>query len=432
MNWHKHIILTYAGKHISRSWDIQNLFKINKERLTIFLTFSALILAFFNSANVSFTWSLGLLGPILSCALLIVAMLISNSQKQKVFTRRDFLLPMIVCILLYLYLNTMEKKNVLGYTFSFFYIFIYFAILRLDARYYQRLSNCICKVLATFLIVSIAAFFLHLLGANLPHRSASWADWYFYTDYYLFLLDDRYMQQLFPRFHSIFLEPGHMGTILVLLLATQIGHWKRWYNLVMMFAMLISFSLAAYGLFVILIFIRMWVLNRHVVRNAIIAVAALAAIVGGSFVYKQGDNMLNQLIVLRFALNETGDDIVGNNRVSHNLEAEYQTLIHSSDILFGRGKWVDEESVGNAGYKLFLYEYGIAGFLLVALFYLLSFADVHNKRLYFITVVFALVNFWIRAYPLWFAFYIPYFLMVHQHIDTSTYDTCKPTLSRHE
>lgn len=412
-----HFKIRYSTLRKLLTINVGSLVRWDKEKVSLALFYSAILLAFFWSANVSLLWPLTSVGTILASALLVVSMLISNSMKTSIFTRKDFLQPTILCLLVILQRNITMSKNIVGSIVSLFTLFVFIAILRLDPKYYSKLATLLCKFLGGFLAVSFAAFVLYLLGISLPGRSVDWNGQYFYTNYLLFLVDDRSLFEIVPRFHSIFLEPGHMGTIIVLLLGTQIGHWDTWYNRMMMVAMFVSFSLAAYGLFVILLFLRMWMLRKKMLKSVILTLLGIAAVVGGSFIYKQGDNMLNQLIVLRLEVNETGDDIVGNNRVSQQFQSEFDKFVKSPDLFLGRGIWVDEEGSGNAGYKLYLYENGLLGFILVYLFYYFSMRKAKDKRAFWAMMILSLANFWIRSYPLWFAFYIPYFLMAHQNID---------------
>ncbi len=409
--------IKYSTLQNLRIFNIRSFRYLDKEKVCIVGYFCAMLLNIFISAHISWCWRLDAIGPIFIAIAVGALMLLSNSMSNSIFSRKDMLLPMLICIILHAYLGIIHQRNIFGYIVIFADIFIFLSLFRLDPKYFTRLADCISKTLAILLLASMIVYILYLLGYNLPSRNASWEDRYYYTDYYLFLLDERFMSNLFPRFHSIFLEPGHMGTIIVLILACQIGKWNRWNNIILIFAMVISFSLAAYGLFVILWFIRLWILRRRMLPSIIVSVAIISTIVIGSFAYKQGDNMLNQYIILRFALNDAGDDIEGNNRVSENFERAYDSFLHSSNVLFGNGRW--EEEGGNAGIKLYIYENGFIGFILIWLFYIFSTSAAKDKRAKLSMLAFAMINFFIRAYPLWLAFFVPYYLMAYQEIGLS-------------
>ena len=216
---------------------------------------------------------------------------------------------------------------------------------------------------------------------------------------------------LIPRFNSVFLEPGHMGTTIIMLLATQIGKWNKWYNIVLFVALLMSFSLAAYCLGVMLLFLRLWIMRKKIFLKFFGLVSFLTIIVGGSFVYNDGDNLLNNLIVMRLEVSDTGDDFKGNNRVSEDFEREFNSFLESSDVLFGRD--MDYEGAGNSGYRVYIYDHGMVGFALFLVFYFFAFKTGKDNRAIITAFVLSLTNYWIRGYPMIFAFVFPY-LMISQ------------------
>lgn len=127
--------------------------------------------------------------------------------------------------------------------------------------------------------------------------------------------------------------------------------------------------------------------------------------------------MLNTLIVMRLEMNDSGDDFEGNNRVSEDFKKEFDSFIDSSDILFGRE--MDLSSWGNSGYRVYIYDYGIIGLLLFLTFYYFAFRSGTDKRAITAAYILSLTNFWIRGYPMMFAFLFPYFLI--SQLDISQY-----------
>ena len=269
------------------------------------------------------------------------------------------------------------------------------------------------KVIGGFLIISMFFYILYLIGFPLPSRNAHFLI-YDYSNYYFFLLDDRDIFTIIPRFHSVFLEPGHMGTMTVMLLFTQIGKWKKWYNVSMIVATLISFSLAAYGLFVGVIFLGLWVRGKDVIKKAVYIGAVLAVISIGSFYYNNGNNMLHDLIMIRLEMND--GELAGDNRVTGNFEADYESLINSSDALWGRDRNTDMS--GNSGYRVFIYDYGLVGLFLVVVFYLFAMYNPRNLKAMTAVFIIATLNFIIRGYPLWYANFIPIYCVAKCAFDT--------------
>ena len=389
-----------------------------KRDIAIALFTTGIAINIFASIHVMYFWMIEAYCPFVTMPLFIMSVLLSRSTRTPIFTRTDFLLPTLLSLIVQYYQCLVNAQNIVPFIISTASLCMFYCMFRIDKEIAEKSLTKICKVFAGFLIISILFFFLHFIGVNLPNVSVERGN-YSYTNFFFFLLDDRELWNiLIPRFNSVFLEPGHMGTTIIMLLATQIGKWKKWYNVVLFVALLMSFSLAAYCLGVMLLFLRLWMLRRKIVLKVLGLVSFLGIIVGGSFVYNDGDNMLNNLIVMRLEVSDTGDDFKGNNRVSEDFEKEFESFLGSSDVLFGRE--MDYEGWGNSGYRVYIYDYGMAGFALFLVFYFFAFRTGRDIRAITTAFVLAMTNFWIRGYPMLFAFVFPYFIIsqMDQKIDT--------------
>lgn len=387
-----------------------NKYLVYEKRSIAFALFTiGIAINFFASIHVMYFWTIESYCPLITMPLFIFAILLSKSTRTQIFSRTDFLLPTIFSLLIQYYQSFVNAQNFVPYIISTSSLCLFYCMFRIDKKLAEKALKKICVFFAVFLTISLLFFFLRFIGFDLPNNSIERGN-YSYTNYFFFLLDDRELWNiLIPRFHSVFLEPGHMGTTIILLLATQIGKWKRWYNIVLFVALLLSFSLAAYCLGVILLFLRLWILRRKIFLKIIVLLSSLAIVVGFSFVYNDGDNMLNNLIVMRLEVSDTGDDFKGNNRVSKDFEREFESFLNSSDVMFGRE--MDYEGWGNSGYRVYIYDYGMVGFILFLIFYFLAFRTGRDKRAIITAFVLSLTNFWIRGYPMLFAFVYPYFII---------------------
>lgn len=389
-----------------------------KRDIAIALFTTGIAINIFASIHVMYFWMIEAYCPFVTMPLFIMSVLLSRSTRTPIFIRTDFLLPTLLSLIVQYYQSFVNAQNIVPFIISTASLCMFYCMFRIDKEIAEKSLTKICKVFAGFLIISILFFFLHFIGVNLPNMSAERGN-YSYTNFFFFLLDDRELWNiLIPRFNSVFLEPGHMGTTIIMLLATQIGKWRKWYNVVLFVAMLMSFSLAAYCLGVMLLFLRLWMLRRKIVLKILGLLSFLGIIVGGSFVYNDGDNMLNNLIVMRLEVSDTGDDFKGNNRVSEDFEKEFESFLGSSDVLFGRE--MDYEGWGNSGYRVYIYDYGMAGFALFLVFYFFAFRTGRDIRAITTAFVLAMTNFWIRGYPMLFAFLYPYFIIsqMNQKNDT--------------
>ena len=398
--------------------DLNKCLVFGKRDIAIALFTIGIAINIFASIHVMYFWMIEAYCPFVTMPLFIISVLLSRSTRTPIFTRTDFLLPTLLSLIVQYYQCLVNAQNIVPFIISTASLCMFYCMFRIDKEIAEKSLTKICKVFAGFLIISILFFFLHFIGVNLPNVSVERGN-YSYTNFFFFLLDDRELWNiLIPRFNSVFLEPGHMGTTIIMLLATQIGKWKKWYNVVLFVALLISFSLAAYCLGVMLLFLRLWMLRRKIVLKVLGLVSFLGIIVGGSFVYNDGDNMLNNLIVMRLEVSDTGDDFKGNNRVSEDFEKEFESFLGSSDVLFGRE--MDYEGWGNSGYRVYIYDYGMAGFALFLLFYFFAFRTGRDIRAITTAFVLAMTNFWIRGYPMLFAFLYPYFIIsqMNNKLDT--------------
>lgn len=396
--------------------DISSLRYIDKRKTSYALYLLGLFIMLFSSINVVYFWPFSLFCPIVSAGLMMGAMMLSNNTTNTIFKSDGYFWPTVLYLLVCFGQHLVNSQNAIPYILSAAASITLYATLQLDRTTLFKAITLICKILGGFLIISLLAFILHLIGFNLPYNSTEKSGYYF-SNYYLFLLDDREVWAIIPRFHSVFLEPGHMGTAIVMLLATQIGHWKKWYNVVLIVCGVLSFSLAAYCLFVILLFLRLWIYRQKILLKIIVIVSLIAALVGGSFVYNGGDNMLNQLIVMRLTLNDAGDDIEGNNRVSNDFQKEFERYLESSDILFGRD--YDTSQWGNSGYRVYIYDYGLVVLLLTIALNAILFSKGTDRRAIVMAAILAFTNFIIRGYPIMFMFLIPYYVMSRLDIRTA-------------
>lgn len=401
--------------------DLSKIYLIEKSSLVKGLFYAGVLIAYITSLNPWFLWWFFPYYPIVSSLFFIAAMALSNTMTKPVFTRNDFLLPLLVYIVLGFYQRLVNADNFNGYITTVFHIFIFFSLFRYDSKLLFRLSTFLAKSMACLLAVSIPFFILYILGFPLPSRDLQYRDaFYTFSNYYFFLIDDRQLLLFFPRFQSVFLEPAHLGTALAVLLQAQRGRWRKWYNMVLLAGLLISFSLGAYVYLVIIIILNLWTKGRRIFINLIIAVIVVASIVVGSFYYNDGENLIHNLIVLRLEIDD--GEMVGNQRTSEGFDADFENFLQSSDILFGREK---ENVFGDSGYKVFIYDHGFVGAFLLFAFYISSFYRARNKRAMLSALIIALLIFGVDAFVLWYNRFIPLFCAAYS--DEGTPHDLSPT-----
>ena len=68
---------------------------------------------------------------------------------------------------------------------------------------------------------------------------------------------------------------------------------------------------------------------------------------------------------------------------------------------------MEEFGVGNAGYRVFIYEYGLICLFLTIIFYSTMSYNPNDKRAWLAMLAVATAGFWVRAIPFSFYFLIP-------------------------
>lgn len=316
--------------------------------------------------------------------------------------------PLILYVLLSFYLLVSAGANINGLIVNSFNILIFYALFRLDYERLYSVATFLAKSYALILSVSILAFVLFMMGFSLPSVNVTFGDeaLYSYSNYYFFLLDDRFLSSIIPRFSSVFLEPGHLGTTTVLLLMTQCGKWRKWYNVVLLTASVLSFSLAAYVFLVVIVILDSWMQKKHVVAKIVTFAVLLGGLTAFASFYRGGDNVFYETILLRLKIED--GEMAGDNRVTDDFKTDFGNYITSADIVFGRD--MDARFAGNSGYRVFIYEYGLVGVFLLLLFYSSWLVHAKYGRASLSAAIMALLLFEVRGYMLWYSFFIPIFI----------------------
>lgn len=246
-----------------------------------------------------------------------------------------------------------------------FKIIVITGIITLSNTQKKNLLNFITKSFSLIIFISIFVWVLFLLGANLPHTLYETTTARTLTNYYFFLYDEQ-TTAFFPRFSSFFEEPGHLGTISSLILIANNFNLKKNNSWIICISLIISFSLAAYILTTIYLFIKYTILEKKIVYLLIITTAIFFL---GSTIKE--NNILNTYILSRL-IYEDGN-ISGNNRVSVNFEEYYHNIFLKSKNIFGGLGTINLEHMLNSpignGYKVFFVQYGIIGIFLVLISY---------------------------------------------------------------
>ena len=402
-----------------------DIFKIRKKDIARTFFHIGILIAYWGALMPWFIWKIEGVYFILSFMFIFMSMLISRTLESPLFTRKDYHIPMMSYLILVVMMRIVNGNNINSYISLVFYSLIFLSLFSASITELKKLMKFLCKVMAILLAVSLFFFVLYILGFPLPNSPIAHEElMYSYTNYYFFLIDDRSFFVLIPRFHSVFMEPGHLGTAGTFLLLTQLGNWKKWYNVILLVSTILTFSLAAFVLLVMVMFANAWIRRKKILSKLLFLAGFLAIVTVSAIFYNDGDNLLNTLIIERLEVND--GKLAGDNRVTDTFEAAFNDFLQTDDILFGREYELAEFGWGNAGYRVYIYDYGLVVLALTILFYILAVSSSKERRAIISMFVIAVASFWVRATPLSFYYFIPLYAFAyigHQHIKQPTADT---------
>ena len=394
--------------------DVAKWMTISVRDIALWIYYFGILCAFFISLTPWPLWKLYPYVGIVAFLPILCAYMMSRTLSSPIFTRKDFALPFVACTICVLSMALLGRKNIFGIIGDIFMLPVFLSLFTLNKEDLVRLGDMLSKVMGVLLLLSMLAYFFYILGFSLPHFHIAfpYGD-YTYENYFFFLIDDRSAGIDIPRFHSIFLEPSHMSMACVALLLTQIGRWKKWYNFSILVAIVISFSLAGYIFLVVLYFASSWLRGKSIVKKVVLFASGLALIVILSLLYNGGDNMVNQLILQRLEVNEDGK-LAGDNRVTGMFDSVYKEFSHSEKLLYGEGgiKMAKYADGGNAGYKVFLYTYGLISLFFIIMFFFAICCTSSLMRQKITMLIVSFISFIPHGYPLIFYFFIPLYILL--------------------
>lgn len=240
----------------------------------------------------------------------------------------------------------------------------------------------ICKGLAIIFIPGIILFlgkgFIPPVGAVI--QKGTFEDYVFINQVFLIHRIDGWDSEAANRFHSIFLEPGFIGSMLSFLLFAIKYDFSKWYTKTLLVAQLVSLSLAGYILtfigYILYLLSEGKSLKKIILLGAIIPFVYITALE-----YNGGNNYINNAIISRLQYDEE-KGISGNNRTGDGTEFYYNQAVENGDIWMGLGaervKQINggsseaagyDTNIRGAGYKVYFVIRGVISAIFFFLFY---------------------------------------------------------------
>ena len=358
--------------------------------------------------SLSFTWSIpGVI--VLLIGLLASAILILTSKDLKNTTSNISLC--IVLGFLYITLIFVFPRFFVGVIryFPLWLCSCSIILLPLDKK--QKLLSIFTTGTAIIVAISLIGWILYLLGIPLPHSSLFEHENGFHRlyNYYFFVISEDTQFQLFPRFCSMFLEPGQLATPCVFLIFANNCNFRKLSITILLIAVLLSFSLIGYGILIGgLLLHSFFVIKKY--RLLITFSLLLLLFTSTVFLIKieNENNPIYTFIISRLKYDEE-KGISGNNRTTDYFDYKYKKMMSSSDKYLGIARKIDQNNnwtTNTSGIKKFIVFHGLVSLILLSIFFLMLF--INNRCIKsFVFLVVVVVGFLPRSMLL-----SPYWLFI--------------------
>lgn len=247
------------------------------------------------------------------------------------------------------------------------------SVLLLSQRDKSALLEFISNIMGILLTISLIGWCFYLVGYAVPvfEYIDLKNDMHYLNNHYIFYDSANRLTDLFPRFRGFFIEPGQLATPCVFLFFARGAILKDKINIILLSAILLSFSLAGYVALLVGLFLK----NMFVVRNYKIArILGFVLIISSMAFYSikraSENDPLFSLVIERLEYDEELG-ISGNNRTDVEFDYHFDQFLKSDKIFLGMG---DEIKTGYAnwtnhasGIKKFFVNFGLLGIITMVL-----------------------------------------------------------------
>lgn len=318
---------------------ISNKYKNQENRRDMQVWIAAFLM--FLCANPYFLWHT----PLVSVALTLLCIVSFNYYTVK----RDFILFGGLFFLIYAYYVVRSDFSFFGSLSVLFIVPFFF----FKTDYVEDLYNKFILVLAALLIPSIIQYVLcTFVGISFGYRIVppyELEKLEMYRQYLFFVETDQF--RLMPRFFAYFDEPGVLGTISGMILLSQKFNLKKWYNVVLLIAGILSISMA----FFIFAFAGL-LLGRYKYKWVVVI-----GVIGLVITLSQIDYL--EPLFMRFTIED--NQLAGDNRTSDFFDQWFSSFMQTPDVWTGKGRgyaaYINE---GGSSYKNIIVDYGIIFFII--------------------------------------------------------------------
>ena len=274
-----------------------------------------------------------------------------------------------LCVFCIIAILSQTRGNFNAYIGSLIMIspFLAFCFLNIQTRI--KFLSLVNKTMATIFAVSLVFWIIHLFGVPLPNFYMVYGENYSYNNYFFFLdfVGFAGLESFFPRFYSIFIEPSVVGMLCALMIFLNGFNFKKWYNIVYLISLFMTFSLS--GIILLAISLIPFLLYQNKGRRRWIIVGLLGILFfAGYYAMERAseESVIYQMIGSRLEWNEDTGTITGYDRSGESVNNFIKQRFWSSDkVLFGFGPDLPFDGVD---FKVYLVKYGIVPIIIYVLF----------------------------------------------------------------
>lgn len=255
------------------------------------------------------------------------------------------------------------------------------------------------------LCFSLIGWGIYHMGIPLPNKIVTDYDdgYHILSDYFFFLINENSQFDFYQRFTSLFIEPGQMASICVILLFSNIFlKGKRFDIIILAISLICSFSLAGWMVTAIGFFLMLIMKYQSKVILLFFFIFILGLFL--TIKYVSEDSLVGKLIIERLVFDEE-KGFAGNNRTGEDFEYNFEKYIQSKKCILGLDGELHEGNnwtTGNSGYKVTIVYFGFVG-LLIMLLLLFKIFIINRSSYGFVLfccylLLGAIRNFWLNPY----------------------------------
>lgn len=272
-------------------------------------------------------------------------------QKKLMIPRNFFLLLLPFIFYSYSVFHNYREPEIATDTFTLVVVLCYI-LFSYDLKI--KIFDLFYQIIQITNLISVIFFLLYVLHINIGFETVPYYSElqnFYYVKWFIFAI---FKSNTELRLCGIFNEPGALGTVCALLFIARFRYSTTWEKVLLLAAILCTFSMA--GFLLIFIFAAAYLVRKNP-KNLVFLGLFIAAFLAIPNIDFRNDYLNN--LAGRFAIKENGFE--GNNRTKPYFDRLYLNFMQSNEKWLGYGKNYPM-GVGNSSYKTYVVEYGIIGF----------------------------------------------------------------------